>query len=175
MKFNAHAYKEYVMRYDKDNGDWYFHKGDGLWAIHKSGNYATKIKPEDLPDCYIPLCVSGRTMYVSAKGIKHIAYKPNYLFNHVFKDDFLYISYDEPIIMKEAKYCNAIEGYDIALWGPAQYDFIETLEKSGWYDVSLIKKAMEEKIKWFKNNNDNPEPDFKKHKMFINLNLESPF
>ena len=65
--------------------------------LFADGVYPTKVKPEDLPDWY----VYGRYYkcfgYISAKDVKHMVYVPNKTFNHMFKDDMLYISYQEEI------------------------------------------------------------------------------
>jgi len=62
------------------------------------GKYRTKILPEDLPEYFVYGYLYKRHGYVSAKGIKHILYIPNYTFeNHRHKYDMLYISYESKI------------------------------------------------------------------------------
>ena len=81
--------KDYRVTDDTDSGTLYSH-----------GRYKTKIKPEDLPDDYIKC--HARVFwymfgYVKTSGVKYVAY--TYCKeNHVFKDDYLYISYDEPLV-----------------------------------------------------------------------------
>ena len=65
------------------------------------GRYRTKFTVEDIPEWYCKLCRRGAYEYVRAKGVKHLLYKPNLFHNHMFKDDFLYISYDRPIRPRE--------------------------------------------------------------------------
>ena len=64
--------------------------------LYANGRNRTKIKPEDLPEYYIPLMVYKVNGYISVDGIKEVVYRPNYWINHMHKDDFLYISYSTP-------------------------------------------------------------------------------
>lgn len=39
-----------------------------------------------------------RRGFMSAKGVKYLFHKPNYVFNHLYKDDVLFISYDKEFL-----------------------------------------------------------------------------
>lgn len=62
--------------------------------LYSNGKNRTRIKPDDLPNNYIPLMVYKVDGYLRIDGIKDIVYKPNYHIKHMHKDDFLYISYE---------------------------------------------------------------------------------
>jgi len=67
-------------------------------CLYSKGRYLTKILPEDLPEWFIHGYMYKRHGYMSAKGVKHLLYKPNYTVeNHLHKYDSLFISYDAPI------------------------------------------------------------------------------
>ena len=44
------------------------------------GRYRTKIYPADLPEWYVGGYMYKRHGFMSAKGVKHLFYKPNYVF-----------------------------------------------------------------------------------------------
>ena len=167
MRFKANIYKDRITRW---NSGFQTLENGYLWASYKSGDYSTKIKPNDLPNHYVPVYLSGQTQYISTKVIKHLLYKPNYIFNHMFKDDFLYVSYDKNIVAIEDELGRHIEGEDFMLWGSAQYEFIEAIESQ--YNVSKIKQAMDDKIAWHEAGNGNPNPDFTKNKLFVKIDFE---
>ena len=71
--------------------------------LYSSGKYPTKIKAEDLPEDYIQ--IQNRAIwylkgYLKTSGIIDMKYKWAKI-NHLFKDDYLYISYKEPLQTKE--------------------------------------------------------------------------
>ena len=77
----------------------------GFYAIRSpegylfaDGRHLTKILPSDLPDWFVYGYLYKRHGYISSKGIKHLLYIPNYVFdNHLYKYDSLFISYSEEI------------------------------------------------------------------------------
>lgn len=63
--------------------------------LYSRGHYPTKIKKEDLPEDYIEFrsrVIWYMTGYLKTSGIVDIGYKALKI-NHLFKDDYLYISY----------------------------------------------------------------------------------
>lgn len=115
------------------------------------GKYPTKIYASDLPPWYVFGYLYKRHGYISAKGVKHLWYKPNYLIdNHYLKYDYLFVSYDEPIIpVKSDNNFSWFEGYEHCLSGGIIVDFIEAVEKYSDYDVTEIKKELERKKEWY--------------------------
>lgn len=115
-------------------------------CLYSNGKYPTGIRPEDLPDSYIKGNFYGIDGYMKASGIKYLLYVPNLWINHFLKDDFLFISYDKPIVMKEggdSKWDN--EGYDEYVWGSEIISMLKAAEKYSGYDISSIKQQIEEK------------------------------
>ena len=65
--------------------------------LFAKGLYRTKIRPENLPEWYVQGEIYRQTGFISAKGVKYILFKPNYITLHLHKDDLLFVSYDSPI------------------------------------------------------------------------------
>lgn len=107
--------------------------------LYANGRNRTKIKPEDLPDTYIPLMVYKVDGYIRIDGIKDIFYKPNYHINHMHKDDFLYISYSTPIKSEVDQFGHTrYYDYDALLWGGNITHFIRAIRERGTYDIEPI-------------------------------------
>jgi hypothetical protein len=85
--------------------------------------------------------------YISAKGVKYLLYKPNYIFdNHLHKDDSLFISYNNQI--KPIEYDDGFdwyEGYDEVLSGSMIVDFVKAASKYSDYDVREIQAEIARK------------------------------
>lgn len=113
------------------------------------GRYRTKIFPEDLPEWYVGGYMYKRQGYMSAKGVKHLFYKPDYHFNHFLKYDSLFISYNKEIVPTQNKEgFSWYDGYDYCLSGPLIIQFLSAVKIYSGLDVSSIEKEIEEKRKW---------------------------
>ena len=88
---------------------------------------------------------------MSAKGVKHLFYIPNYVFdNHLHKDDSLLISYNAPIEPYESENgFNWYKGYDEILGGPVLVEFVKAVEKYSAYDVSDVMKEIARKREFY--------------------------
>ena len=119
--------------------------------LYAYGHYNTKIFPSELPLWYVRGYMYKTQGYMSAKGVKHLYYKPNYAFdNHLYKYDTLFISYDKPITPTvSANGYNWFEGYKHVLDGITIVDFVDAAEKYSDYDVTEIRKEMERKKDWY--------------------------
>lgn len=63
--------------------------------LYSGGKYPTKIKPEDLPCWFVYGYIYKSVGYISARGVKHLVYVPNYrVEKQLFKHDNLFISYN---------------------------------------------------------------------------------
>lgn len=114
------------------------------------GRYPTKIYPMDLPEWYVGGYMYKRHGFMSAKGVKHLFYKPNYVFDHLYKDDTLFISYDKEITLIETDDgFKWYEGYDYCLSGSIIVDFVDAAEKFSGLDVSNIREELEKKRVWY--------------------------
>ena len=117
--------------------------------LFAKGVYKTKILEDDLPKYFVKVYYGTKNQYISIKNIKDMLYKPNYSTNHLYKDDFLYISYDKKIIIN--KMDNYYINYDILIYGSAIVDFIKAVKENNTYNVKDIEKELNKKSEWFKN------------------------
>lgn len=120
-------------------------------TLFADGVYPTKITKDDLPEWYCPVTIRRRNGFLSAKGVVHLLYQPNYVFNHMFKDDFLYISYNQPIVKvpREESIYRCV-GFNEVICGGNIVRFVKAAEKYSGYDITQIKEEIERKRVWFK-------------------------
>ncbi len=123
-------------------------------TLYSKGRYKTSIKESDLPDTYIKC--HARVFhyaygYIKTDGVKDIAY--TYMKeNHVFKDDYLYLSYDEPLKPVYSRWGN-IYDYEngICLDGNDIIRVLLAVEKnSPNVDTSQVRKLIDEKIEYLR-------------------------
>ena len=86
---------------------------------------------------------------MSAKGVKYLAYRPQKHWNHMFKDDFLFVSYDRPIT-HTGDTVMSYKGHDELIYGGMIIDFLLAAEKYSGYDITEIKEQIEDKRLWLK-------------------------
>ena len=119
--------------------------------LYSSGKYPTKIKAEDLPEWFVYGYINKSYGFISARGVKHLLYVPNYrVENHLFKYDSLLISYDNEI--KPVKLDNGFEwyeGYDHVLDGSIIPSFVKAVSRFSDYDTSEIQLLLKEKCDWY--------------------------
>ena len=119
--------------------------------LYSKGKYKTKITVEELPEHYIYGWIFKVQGYISVLGIKDMVYKPNYHINHLHKDDFLYVSYNEPITESKDKFGYEIkESYDVLLWGHIIIDFIRAIRKYQSYDIEPIADEVKKKEAFYR-------------------------
>ncbi len=118
--------------------------------------YATKIKPEDLPECYMTYWDGTKQNYINTSGVVDIVYQP-VINNHTFKDDSLYISYTDKIEYKieDSKYERFTNWIEVdkdsylkceRIWGGDIVEFLLMAEKYSNYDIQPIKEQMWNKM-----------------------------
>ncbi len=134
--------KKFVNRYTKYKLDWKEKRLKSLEGeyLFSDGIYPTKIRVEDLPSSFVAV----RDMlcpYYNTEGITNLVYVPNLMFNHLFKYDYLYITYSDNTKLGKV-YDEIISGYSII-------DFLRKAEETG-YDISSIKEQIEMKRLHFK-------------------------
>lgn len=118
--------------------------------LFSDGRYRTKIYASDLPEHFIYGYLYKRHGFISAAGVKHLLYVPDYIFNHRHKYDTLYISYDEPIRQDAGDHgLKLYDGYKHAVSGALIIDFVDAAEKYSGYDVSDIRRELKRKSDWF--------------------------
>ena len=123
--------------------------------LYSKGIYPTKIRKEDLPEDYIE--IRSRTLwymtgYIKTSGIFDMKYEMCKV-NHLFKDDYLYISYQEPLQKKEIwRGCFSFANPDVSICGNSIIPVVLAAEKYSGYDISGIRRQIEEKRIWYKEN-----------------------
>ncbi|MDL2288228.1 hypothetical protein LJC32_02485 [Oscillospiraceae bacterium OttesenSCG-928-F05] len=119
--------------------------------LFADGKYPTKILPEDLPEWFVYGYLYKQHGYISAKGIKHLLYVPNYAFaNHLHKDDMLFVSYDAEVEPLESENgFHWYQGYSHVISGLLILEFITAAQKYSGYDVNDIQKEITRKRAWY--------------------------
>lgn len=119
--------------------------------LYSGGKYPTKIKAEDLPEWFVHGYIYKSYGFISARGVKHLLYIPNYsVENHLFKYDNLFISYDKEI--QPVKLENGFEwytGYNHVLDGSIISPFIEAVAQYSDYDTTEIRTLLNQKRDWY--------------------------
>lgn len=145
----AHLYAE--TKRDRHSGNYKLISGkDG--TLFSCGIYPTKLTAADLPEWYVFGRYYKHWGYLSAKGVKSLVYEPSKFSNHMFKDDFLYISYDKPITPNPDRSFGFYKyiDFDEYIYGSVIVSFLLAAEKYSGYDISAIKAQIEDKRLWFK-------------------------
>lgn len=123
--------------------------------LYSNGTYPTKIRKEDLPEDYIRF--HSRVIwymfgYVKTSEVVDIGYK-SLKINHLFKDDYLYISYKEKL--KQEKNWLGFEdyvNYDFCVCGNDIIRILLAVEKFSNVDTSQVRKQIIDKFNWWKEN-----------------------
>ena len=130
--------------------------------LYSEGKYITKIKEIDLPKDYIK--IRSRTIwyltgYLRTSGVKDLYY--TYIKeNHLFKDDYLYISYDKKIEGIKGKYSNdEVRNFDFFICGGDIIKVLFAIEKNSDIDTTKIRNKIKEKFEWWK---ENEQEDYKR-------------
>ena len=69
--------------------------------------------------------------------------------NHLYKDDFLYISYNKSIVKNKTN--NYYTNYDVLIYGPAIVSFINAVKAHNTFDTQKIEMELNKKREWYKN------------------------
>ena len=152
--------------------------------LFANGTYASKMTEEKLPKSFVSVYYYRQWSFMQAKGVVDVRYCPAYWSgNHMYKDDYLLISYKEKITcrMPEARRIpiDEYQGYDIILFGRSIIDFLDGVEKYSHLDVSAIRKEMRRKRIWYVRKNpshqelSNDEIDFETKVYFLAREFES--
>ena len=123
--------------------------------LYSWGRYPTKIKEEDLPEDFLK--IRSRSLwymfgYIKTSGIVDIGYtwcKEN----HLFKDDYIYISYNNKLVKHTDKYGLVdYDNYDICISGNDIVRIVLWAEKYSKVNTKKVRKEIENKRVWLKNN-----------------------
>lgn len=120
--------------------------------LYSKGRYLTGIRECDLPEWFVRGYVYHQYGYVSSKRIRDLQYCCSHFTNHIFKDDLLYVSYNNPIPQNiHGELLNANE-YDEVISGWMIVRFINAVDKHSTFDTTPIKRQINEKLTWYQNN-----------------------
>ena len=147
-RLRSHWYSIQKMTHDKERHLKVVQSDDG--TLFSCGIYPTKIKKEDLPEWYIYGRYYKLFGYLCAKGVVDLKYRPSKFSDHLFKDDFLFISYSSKIEPDLPD--RWFKGHDEYISGSDIVTFIKAVEKYSDFDVTDIKKEIEEKVVYWNNN-----------------------
>lgn len=144
-KINANFYTLEKHKMTKD-GFVHIRNNDKLFS---QGIYNTSLVKEDLPESFIEGYFYYNKGFLNSAGVKELYYKPNKFTNHMFKDDFLYISFKDHIYEEPSMYGTIVKGYDYCVYGGNIVPYLKAVEKYSSYDISKIKEQIEDKRLWF--------------------------
>ena len=119
-------------------------------TLLSQGKYRTKIYTSDLPPWFVYGYLYGRFGFISARDVRDLYYRPNYVTNHCFKDDVLFISFQGKIAEEDSTDgFRWFSGYDYALSGDIIESFVRSVKQYSSIDVSEIVEALEQKKEWY--------------------------
>lgn len=107
-------------------------------TLYSYGIYKTKLKRSDLPEWYIYGIYYKHYGYMSCKNINQLEFTGNKFTNHLFKDCFLRVTYNN-------KLSNSDEFETHRIWGNSIISFLIGCQKHG-YDIESIKKDVDRHI-----------------------------
>lgn len=141
--------------------------------LYSKGRYPTKIKKEDLPYDYTKF--NSRTIWYMTGYLKTSDIKDIYYIymkqNHLFKDDYLYISYNNKLKIEKDEYgFEDCKNYDTCICGNDIIPILFEIEKNSQIDTSVVRNKIMEKFEWWKKN----EKDDYRH-MFGDKNIDNIF
>lgn len=123
--------------------------------LYSKGIYPTKIKKEDLPEDYIEFrsrTIWYMTGYLKTSEVIDIGYIP-IKENHLFKDDYLYISYKEKLQYEKNRYgFEDIKYFDICICGNDIITILLAIQKYSNINIDDVKRKIYDKVAWLKEN-----------------------
>ena len=123
--------------------------------LYSMGYYPTKIRAGDLPKDYIKFqsrTIWYMTGYLKTSNVQDVYYI--YLKeNHLFKDDYLYISYNNKLKIEKSKYgTEDCIDYDFCICGGDIIPILFEIEKNSQVNTTKVRNKINEKFEWWKNN-----------------------
>ena len=118
--------------------------------LFSGGRYPTHILPDDLTEWYVNGTINKRQGFISARGVKHLLYVPDFSNDTQFlQADMLFVSYCDPIVPVETEGAKWYGGYDHVLDGQIILSFLSAVSIYSSYDTASITREIELKTKWF--------------------------
>lgn len=123
--------------------------------LYSHGVYPTKITEEDLPEDYLKIesrVIWYMTGFIKTSGVKDIKYRW-VKENHLFKDDYIYLSYHDPISKQTDKYgFTDYTDYDLCVCGNDIIEIVLWVEKYSGIDTGEVRREIEAKRVWLRDN-----------------------
>lgn len=123
--------------------------------LYAHGTYPTKLTVKDLPEDYIKInsrVIWYMTGYLKTSGIVDMKYRW-VKENHLFKDDYIYISYREPLRAEVEEYGYIkYKNYDVCVCGSDIIDIVLAAEKYSNFDTREVREEIEKKRVWLRDN-----------------------
>lgn len=121
--------------------------------LYSNGRYPTKIKKEDLPEDYIEFksrVIWYMTGYLKTSNVIDVKYMATKL-NHLFKDDYLYISYKQKLKMEENSFgFNDYTNYDVCICGSSIIPILLSIQKHSKINIDEVKNQINDKVEWYR-------------------------
>ena len=121
--------------------------------FYSLGRYPTKIKREDLPEYYIEFrsrVIWYMTGYLKTSEVVDIDYKATKI-NHLFKDDYLYVSYKEKLRKEKSDWgFEDFVNYDICVCGNYIVPIVLAIKKYSSIDINNVKQKIQDKVNWYR-------------------------
>jgi len=129
-----------------------------------------KLSPADLPKWFVHGTYYKCEGYLSAKGVVSMVYHPNLWINHFLRDDFLYVSYNEPITIQKVPDFpwEKFNGYGYLITGGEILEFLLAAREYSGYDITEIIEQIRFKLKILREKH----PDYFNH---WNFNIDDYF
>ena len=141
--------------YDKKTHRHYLERSEDGTLFTGVREQKTNLLPEDLPEHFLFGRFHKRFGYMCTKGIVDLKYHPTYWTDHFLKDDYLLISYNKPICLKDefkdAKHISAWDGYenvDERVYGREIITVLEGARKYSGFDIAPILEQLHKKLDW---------------------------
>lgn len=126
--------------------------------LYSYGRYPTLITADDLPEDYLKIhsrAIWYMDGYLRTSGVKDIKYRWARE-NHLFKDDYIYLSYDSPIKAVTNEYgFDDYSGYDLCICGNDIPEIILWIEHYSGIDTTEVRNGIEAKRIWLRDNKEN--------------------
>ncbi len=121
--------------------------------LYARGHYPTKLTKEDMPEDYIKFfsrSIWYMTGYIKTSGIVDLYYTYAH-FNHLFKDDYIYISYKKKITLKKDSFgWLEPDNYDLVVCGNDIIDILLAANKYSHFNINKIREKIEERRLYLK-------------------------
>lgn len=149
-KFNSNLYTQTRIVFDRDLNSMTLKRLENDY-LFSNVKYPTKITAKDLPEWYVQGVFYRNEGYINTKNVVDVLYKPNWIFNHLHKDDTLYISYKDKIYIDRNEFMEKVyKGYDYAIRGSYAFDILKGIkEYSPNVDIKEPISQMIKKTEWF--------------------------